>query len=77
MNFFNGGAMNTFFDTERPMAAPVNCDRTAVNTGKRDAYTVSERRSRLRRLPESRDRLASRPLTPLTARNFQRVAADS
>src|ERR1700686_3221806 len=34
------GVMNTF-STQTSMAAPVNCDRTAVNTGKRDAYTVS------------------------------------
>src|SRR5258708_22780347 len=32
--------MNTF-STQTSMAAPINCDRTAVNTGKRDAYTVS------------------------------------
>src|SRR5260370_30429053 len=74
------GVMNTF-STQTSMAAPVNFhwdpDPVGVSTGKRDAYTVSERRSRLRRRPESRDRLASRPLTPLTARNFQRAAADS
>jgi len=38
---------------------------------------AGRRRSRRGRLPESRDRCASRPLTPLTARNFQRAAAGS
>src|SRR6266852_9380053 len=45
------GVVNTFSTQLTPtwsgshvitsMAAPINCDRTAVNTGKRDAYTVS------------------------------------
>src|SRR5229473_7589854 len=43
------------FRHRRPWRLLVNCDRTAVNTGKRDAYTVSERRNRRGRLPESRD----------------------
>src|SRR6266853_5471524 len=34
------GVMNTF-STQTSMAAPSNRDRTAVNTGKRDAYTVT------------------------------------
>src|SRR6267143_478447 len=59
------GVVNTF-STQTSMAAPVNfhCDPdpVGVNTGKRDAYTVSERRSRRRRLPESRDH--SFELTP-------------
>ncbi len=35
------GAANTF-STQTSMAAPINRDRTAVNAGKRDAYTVTE-----------------------------------
>src|SRR5260370_28965948 len=35
------GVMNTF-STQTSMAAPINRDRTAVNKGKRDAYTVSQ-----------------------------------
>src|SRR5260370_33394385 len=70
------GVVNTCA-TQTSMAAPVNCGRKAVNKGKRDAYTVSERGGRRGRLPESRDRLASRPLTPLMARNFQRAVAAS
>src|SRR6266852_8565175 len=45
------GVVNTFSTQLTPtwsgshvitsIAAPVNCDRTAVNTGKRDEYTVS------------------------------------
>src|SRR5258708_17998639 len=34
------GVVNTF-STQTSMAVPLNCDRTAVNKGKRDAYTVS------------------------------------
>src|SRR5437016_2547437 len=34
------GVMNTF-STQASMAAPSNRDGTAVNTGKRDAYTVT------------------------------------
>src|SRR6266436_8885556 len=41
-----GGVMNAFSTQTSMAAAPINRDRTAVNTGKRDAYTVTERRSR-------------------------------
>src|SRR5260370_41959811 len=77
------GVVNTFSTQTSMAAAPINRDRTAVTVGKRDAYTVSEpacgrqAKEPIRRLPESRDRLASRPLTPLTARNVQRGAAGS
>src|SRR6266852_9766817 len=101
------GVVNTFSTQLTPtwsgshvitsMAAPINCDRTAVNTGKRDAYTVSRAvQTEAERVflcavgipgvstgtsrMGLRDRgitLSSGPLTPLTARNFQRAAAGS
>src|SRR5260370_36291949 len=36
------GVMNTFSAQTSMAAAPINRDRTAVNAGKRDAYTVTE-----------------------------------
>src|SRR5260370_34758009 len=36
------GVMNTFSAQTSMAAAPINGDRTAVNAGKRDAYTVTE-----------------------------------
>ena len=58
------------FRHRRPWRLLVNCDRTAVNKGKRDAYTVSEGRPMTLIGSESRDRLAADPSPRLRLGTF-------